>query len=284
MAPEVRRVDPDDIPAVCSLLHEGLNSRFTPEDWQGLFSPVWDHDPAELGILVEDKGSVVGFHGHVCSYRMIREQRERFVNFSSWFLRPEYRGRGLGREMVRIATENPDTTYTVFSPPPTSVDMFIELGFTPLETVRNVWRKCGGTNVEYTLDLDVIKYRVWPEEQRILLDNLPYGIEACMISAKCEDCLVLYSVGRDQKGRDCYDVLYRSNPDMFTRLAQSLANAILPDGDCVFAADRRFVDGPALEARPESLQAPRLFRSPKFSHEQIDLLYSELQLLDITLG
>lgn len=265
------------------MLNENMNSRFEIERWRRLFEPGWYEAPRDLGLVVEDAGQIVGFHGHICSHRMIDGQRERFVNFSSWYLCKPYRSAGLGGQLVRRALEDPDVTYTVFSLSPKRTEMFRTLGMEPLEEERLLWSKRGPGEIDYTTDVDNIWYRVWPEEQRLLDDNNPYGVEACLVSAMCDECLVLYTVARKGDGTMYYDVLYRNNPAMFTECAQSIANAILPEGDAVFAADRRFALGGGLDAQVEKIQSPRFFRSAHVEREHVDLLYSELQLLGLKL-
>lgn len=283
MTPKIRRVEVRDIPAICELLHENMNSKFKVERWRRLFEPNWCEDrPEDMGLVVEDAGKIVGFHGHICSHRVIRGHRERFVNFSSWYLLKEYRSAGLGGQMVRKATEDPDATYTVFSLSPKRIDMFRTLGMEQLDDTRLLWRKRGPADVDLTTDVDNIWYRVWPEEQRYLDDNSPYGVEACLIKSMCDECLVLFSVAEKGEGTTYYDVLYRNNPAMFNEFAQSIANAILPEGDAVLAADRRFVLG-GLDAKVEKIRSPRFFKSPRLKPEDVDMLYSELQLLNLKL-
>lgn len=284
MTPKIRRVEAKDIPAICELLHENMNRGFEIERWRRLFEPNWCSGPPEdMGLVVEDAGKIVGFHGHICSHRMVAGRREKFVNFSSWYLLKPYRSLGLGGKMVRKAIEDPEATYTVFSLSPKRTDMFRTLGMKQLEDQRLFWRKKGPADLEITTDVDDIWYRVWPEEQRFLDDNSPYGVEACLVASMCDECLVLFTVAEKSNGTTYYDVLYRNNPRMFCEFAQSIANAILPDGDTVLAADRRFVLGGGLDAQMETIQAPRFYKSPRLAPEDVDLLYSELQLLGLKL-
>ena len=139
----LRRAEPDDIDAICTLLHTHMNPDFPVERWKALFTPTWCMDSPDMGIVVVDGDRIVGYHGHICSYRTIGVRRERFVNFTSWYIIKEYRGQGLGKSMLEMATADPDTTYTVFSLSSKRIDYFKTLGLNILEEERLLWRKEG---------------------------------------------------------------------------------------------------------------------------------------------
>jgi len=110
-----------------------MNPDFPIERWEALFTPSWCVDNPDMGIVAEDGDEIVGYHGHICSYRTIGMRRERFVNFTSWYIRKEYRKQGLGAGMLEMATADPDATYTVFSLSPKRIDYFKTLGLNILE-------------------------------------------------------------------------------------------------------------------------------------------------------
>jgi len=107
-----------------------------------------------------------------------------------------------------------------------------------------------------------------------------------LVSTKCTECLLLLSVAKKKGGVTYYDVLYRSNPGLFSDRADHIAEALLPDGDCVFAADRRFViEARGIPGEPEieRINSPRFYKSSRVKPGNIDLAYSELPLLDLKL-
>jgi len=283
MTATLRRAEPRDIDAICNLLSENMNSKFPPERWERLFTPSWCMDSNNIGIVAEDNGKIVGFHGHVCSSRPLGMRLERFVNFTSWYVLKEYRGQGLGSAMVRMAISEPDTTYMVCSLSPKRVDFYKKLGLDVLETERFVWRRDGHEydNLEFIVDVNQILMRANPAEAKVVEDHLGLDVTPILVSTRCTQCLLLLSITRKKDDVTYYDVLYRSNPPLFTSRARDIAEALLPDDECVFAADCRFVedDGPGAEV--EVIQSPRFYKTSRVDPRDIDLAYSEIVLLDL---
>jgi len=285
MNPTLRRAAPRDIDAICHLLATHMNPDFSPERWRALFTPGWCGRHPDFGLVVEDGEEIVGFHGHVCSSRPLGMKRERFLNFSSWYLKKEYRGKGLGRAMVEMATDDPDSTYVVCSLSPKRVELFKRLGMDVLDTERLVWRNDGKAfdNLELFTDPAEIARLASPPDALVLEHHAGLAAIPVLVSTRCCLCLLLLSVAK--KGDDVlyYDVLYRSNPALFTERAADIARALLPDGDCVLAADRRFVldDGPGAVVEP--LPTPRFYKSSRVAPMDIDLAYSEIVLLGLKL-
>ncbi|WP_319470839.1 GNAT family N-acetyltransferase [uncultured Pseudodesulfovibrio sp.] len=283
MTATLRRAEPRDIDAICNLLSEHMNSKFPPERWERLFTPSWCMDSNNIGIVAEDNGKIVGFHGHVCSSRPLGMRLERFVNFTSWYVLKEYRGQGLGSAMVRMAISDPETTYMVCSLSPKRVDFYKKLGLDILETERFVWRRDGHEydNLEFIMDVNQILMRANPAEAKVVEDHLGLDVTPILVSTRCTQCLLLLSITRKKDDVTYYDVLYRSNPALFTSRAKDIAEALLPDDECVFAADCRFVDDDGPGAEVEVIQSPRFYKTSRVDPRDIDLAYSEIVLLDL---
>lgn len=288
MAAILRRVEPRDIDEICTLLHTHMNSKFPVNRWKNMFAPNWCSGDPDMGIVAVDGDRIVGFHGHICSYRTFGSRTERFVNFTSWYILKEYRKHGLGSAMLEMATSDPDTTYTVFSLSPKRIEFFKTLGLNVLEEERYLWRKRGVEydNLELIHDPDQIRRYANPDEVDVLEDHICLPVTPVLVSTKCTQCLLLLSIAKKKGGVTYYDVLYRSNPGLFTDRVDHIAEALLPDGECVFAADKRFI----IEARPlvgepemERIQSPRFYKSSRVKPRNIDLAYSELMLLDLKL-
>lgn len=281
----LRRATPQDIDAICTLLHTHMNSKFSEEKWRRLFEPDWCVDNPDMGLVLDDGGEIVGFHGHVCSYRNIGNRTKRFVNFTSWYIRKEYRKQGFGRAMLEMATEDPNTTYMVCSLSPKRIDYFKTLGLEVLETERFLWRKEGHEyeNLELFHDPDQIARYANPDEVEVLEHHRHLNVTPVLVSTRCTQCLLLLSIAKKNGGVTYYDVLYRSNPGLFTDRAPDIAQALLPDGEYVLAADKRFVENDAPEAEVETIQSPRFWKTSDVRPRNVDLAYSEIVLLDLKL-
>ncbi|WP_272698947.1 GNAT family N-acetyltransferase [Desulfovibrio sp. Fe33] len=284
MTATLRRMMPEDIDAVCTLLHDHMNPNFTPKRWKALFAPSWcgaDHD---MGIVAEDNGRIVGVHGHVCSYRVIDGHRERFRNFSSWYILKEYRKQGLGSAMVEMATSDPEVTCTVFSLSPKRIDFFKTLGMNVLEEERLLWRKTGKPYENLELVSDPVKIRQCCDlgDIRVFDDHRELPVIPVLVMTRCTQCLLFLSRAIKHDGVIYYDVLYRSNPVMFTERIQDIAEALLPDDECVLAADRRFLNSDA-GGEVETIKCPRFYKSKRVQPRDVDLAYSEISLLGLKL-
>lgn len=284
MTATLRPMKAADIDAVCTLLHEHMNPNFTEKRWKALFSPGWCEERPDLGIVAEDDGRIVGVHGHVCSYRVIDGHRERFRNFSSWYILKEYRRSGLGSAMVEMACSDPEVTCTVFSLSPKQTEFFKTLGMNVLEEERLLWRKTGKRYDNLELVSDPVKIRQWCDlgDIRVFDDHHDLPVIPVLVMTRCTQCLLFLSRAVKHGGVVYYDVLYRSNPAMFTDRIQDIAEALLPDEDCVLAADRRFTDHDA-GGEVEVIKSPRFYKSARVQPKDIDLAYSEISLLGLKL-
>lgn len=284
MTAVLRRAEPGDIDGICSLLHEHMNPEFSVEKWRKLFEPQWCLDNPDMGLVAIDGDKIVGFHGHVCSYRTVGTKRMRFVNFTSWYVLKEYRSQGIGRKMLEMATADPDTTYMVCSLSPKRIEFFKTLGLDVLETERLLWRKDGHEfeNLEIITDAEKIARWANPDELEVFQDHEGLGCTAVLVSTKCTQCLLLLSIAKKKGGVTYYDILYRSNPGLFTDRIADIAEALLPDGDVVLAADRRFVEKDVECHSVEEIRSPRFWKG-NVRPRNVDLAYSEIVLLDLKL-
>lgn len=285
MTATLRRVEPGDIDAICTFLHENMNADFSVDRWKNLFTPNWCVEDPDMGLVAVDGDKIVGFHGHICSSRVVGSRQERFVNFTSWYVLKEYRGQGLGRQMLELATSMPNTTYTVCSLSPKRIDYFKTLGMDVLDTERYLWRKDGHEydNLELNFDAEQIAMRANPDEVDVLKDHEGYTMTPVLVSTRCTQCLLLLSIAKKKGGVTYYDVLYRSNPGLFTDRAADIAEALLPDDNAVLAADKRFVENNDSGPEIEIIQSPRFYKTDRVKPRNVDLAYSEIVLLDLKL-
>jgi GNAT superfamily N-acetyltransferase len=286
MSVAVRPATAADVEAVCRLLHEKMNPRIAPERWRSLMTYRWLADKPDLGRVAVDGGRVAGYVGMVYADRELGGRRERIVNICAWYLDRDYRGRGLGFELMRSATSDPALSYTILTSSARTLPLLGAIGYRVLDAARLLWRRRGPApaGLEVEADGAALPRLLDPAARRLLDDHAGLPVRPLLVGAGGEACLVVLS--EKLKGDDVAysDVLHLGNPRLFARLAQAIADRLLPAGKAVLAVDRRLLGGaPAAGGEVEAIRVPRFFKSARLAPEAIDNLYSELQLLDLKL-
>lgn len=89
-----------------------MNRKLSPDRWRRLMTYSWLPDKPDLGRVAVVDGQVVGYVGMVYADRQLDGARHRVVNICAWYLDRAFRGLGLGLELMRSATADPQVTYT----------------------------------------------------------------------------------------------------------------------------------------------------------------------------
>ena len=282
--PKVRPAVAADIDAVCRLLHEHMNRRLLPERWRRITTYGWLSEKPDFGRVVDDGGKVVGFVGSVYADREIAGRRERVVSMSSWYLDKAYRGQGLGFELMRSATEDEAASYTMITVSPRNLTMLPRLGYRLLDHDRRVWSASGkpanGLVIEQVPER--ILERIDAAQRRMLRDHAGLPVHPVLISAADGQCLAVFSVKKKGDDVTYFDVLHLSDGAFFARHAQAIADALLPPGKSLLAADTRFLSG-ASGGAIEVMPVARYYKSKRLAPGEVDNMYSELLLLDLKL-
>ncbi|MGE0733433.1 MAG: N-acetyltransferase family protein [Alphaproteobacteria bacterium] len=290
---KIRPATPNDIDAVCALLHAGMNSKIALDRWRRLMTYPWLADKPDLGRVVDDNGTIRGYVGMVYADRDLVDRgrgdtAERVVNICAWYLAKEARGGGLGHALMADATSDPGMSYDIMTSSAKTVSILAKLGYRVLDDTKYVWsRGADGTpHAAGALQLEADRVRILPSvssaERKILEDMAPYNVLPILAAADRERHLILFTVAR--KGADVvwYDVLYAGDAHFLGRHAQALAAKLLPDARAQLAADARFVIDP-VGGRAEKLPVPRFYKTSRLQAGDVDHLYSELQLLNLKL-
>ncbi len=282
---ELRAAGPDDRDAVVALLQERMNSRISTAVWRRLFDYRWLSDKPDCGVVVLERGSVVGYVAVIYADRRLGERTIRTGNIGSWYLVKPLRGQGIGLAMLQLATRDPGTTYTTFSGNPSSLAVLAAGGFVPLDQTRFLWRRSArqGANIEVLSGFAALMPEVPDRERLILSDHRHLPVQPHLLRSAEGDCLIVMSVKK--KGADVayHEVLYLGQPSVFARHSEAFANAVLAPGAAVLAVDQRFLDGCETSAESEQIPVPRCFLSTVLARREIDFLYSEIPLLDLKL-
>ena len=286
MSVAVRPARAEDVEGICRLLHEQMNRRIAPERWRRLTTYRWLGEKPDLGRVAVEGSQVAGYVGMVYADREIAGRRERIVNICAWYLGRDYRGRGLGFELMRSATADPSMSYTILTSSARTLSLLDGVGYRVLDSDRLLWRRSGEApaGVEIEEDWDAILPRVDPAARRMLADHAGLPVRPVLIRVAGAECLLVVSV--KLKGDDVayFDVLHLGDAAAFARHAQAIADRLLPPGKAVLAVDRRFLrERLAHGGDVEVIRVPRFYKSDRLRPAAIDNLYSEVQLLDLKL-
>jgi len=286
----IRPAGPADIEPVCALLHDKMNRKIAPDRWRKLMTYGWMADKPDLGRVVEAEGRILGYVGMVYADRAIADsagggRSERTVNICAWYLDRSLRGLGLGTKIMADATADPACSYDIMTSSKNTLAILDEVGYRVLDDHRYLWRKTGAPaqGVACVTDPAAIRERAGAAERHLLDDHAGLAITPVLVEAAGERMLLVFSVKR--KGADVtyFDLLHVGDRALFARHAQAVADATLPEGAAVLAADCRFVPGAPEGAAREPLPVPRFYKTERLKPHQIDHLYTELQLLDLKL-
>jgi predicted N-acetyltransferase YhbS len=289
MSAVIRPAGPGDVAAICALLHEQMNAKIAPARWRRLMTYDWLAEKPDLGRVVEENGRILGYVGMVYADRDVDGRAERIVNICAWYLDKSLRGTGLGRQMMAEATADSALSYDIMTSSKNTFAILEAVGYRVLDDHRYVWRKTGAVDAALTVidEPDAIRARVSTGERKLLDDMAGLPATPLLIEADGASSLLFFSIKR--KGADVtwFDLLHASDRALFAAQAQALADAVLPEGPAVLAADCRFVPDASVGAPPgaarEPLPVPRFFKTGRLAPHEIDHLYTELQLLDLKL-
>ncbi len=281
----VRPAGPDDIDAVCELLHAKMNTRIGPHRWRRLMEHPWVERAPDLGRVADHDGRVVGFVGMVYSDRFIADKWERVVNICAWYLDKPYRRQGVGIELMRSATADPVMSYHILTSSSRALSILEAVGYQVMDSERFFWRAQpgGGEAVSVEADAVVIRNRADSNQRRILDDHASLPVRAYLLNTASAPSLALFSVVRKGDHQQYFDLLHLDNPGAFAANAQAVADRIATEPGTIVAADCRFFHGHRVDAERFRIDVPRFYKSNRLKPWQLDNLYSEVQLMDLKL-
>lgn len=296
-APRIRPAHDPDRPAICRFLHDNMSDKFTLAEWDRLFAYRWLREKPDLGRILEDRGEIIGFMGNIYSVRIINDRPEWIVSLSAWYLHKAYRKQGLGRDLMASATENPDMTYTLLNSSARTLHLLPDLGFTVMDDTRYYWTQSGTRQLDVTVpgvtvpgvtvinDWDAVYAGAGERERGYLQDHRALPVRSFLLRVGSRTCLLMCSIVTKKDGRLYYDALYIGDPQLLARNAQAIADALLPDANSVLAVDARFLTNARLDdhARAVTLSVPLSFKTTRLRADQVDNLYTEIQLMNLKL-
>ena len=115
-------------------------AKWSIDGWRAILDGRWGRANDSYAITVRDQGKLVGVLGLVTAQRPTDNGPHITANMTSWYLQKPYRGTGLGRKMIDLATANPDITVTDFTSSPGAVHAVKRAGLVELDTHRLIWK------------------------------------------------------------------------------------------------------------------------------------------------
>lgn len=278
-----------DAPGVAALLTAHMNPKIPPQVFARILDYRWSGEKPHAGVVAEAGGEVVGYHGNVWSTRRIDGTDRLMGNFSSLYVRRDWRGHDLGLRMMRAYAAMPEPTFTVFNPSRRVHAILEACGFRDLDTHRRVWRfGDGGGGTEVVADPSEIA-RAASAEERVYLDE-HQGLPVHWRLLRGDGGAVLAGFLRQDRGDQglCWDMIYAGDPKALAGLIHGAAPAILSGARRgVLQIDARFLGGHALAGGAlEPLQYRRMVRRGANAppDHRIDHLYSETLLLGLKIA
>jgi acetoacetyl-CoA synthetase len=282
----VRPITPADTAEICDLLEHGFG--IAADDWRPLYTTNWLADNPTRGFVLTDGGRIVGHVATLYSQREINGKTGIVCNFSGFYVAPAYRGRGLGATLVAAAVRDEGITYTTLTPAPVTQRVMEALGFATLErhmllfppglNAKTLWR----SRVHIDLNDQTVRASLGQAERRIYDDHASYDC-LHMTARDAGGTAYLVVNRRLQRVRSAQiplsQILYCSAPDVLARNLERIKLAIMWQHKTFGIAinERLFPKAPRAIRRENIAQ----YRSPVFTPNELDLLYSEFVLLDL---
>ena len=282
----VRPATPADTAEICDLLEHSFG--IAADDWRPLYTTNWLPDYPR-GFVVTDGDRIVGHVGTIHVQREINGKTGIVCNHSSFYIAPAYRGRGLGATLSAAAARDEGITYTSLTPAPVTQRVLEAAGWAILD--RHVLLFPPGLNAETLwqsrVDIDVngrtVRASLGQAERRIYDDHASYG---CLHMTARDAGGTAYLVVKRRPRRVAWSaripfsqILYCSAPDVLARNLERIKLAIMWQQKTFGIAmnERLFPKAP----RAIRKEAIAQYRSPGFTPNELDLLYSEFVLLDL---
>jgi hypothetical protein len=269
-------------------LLEGFNNKsITPRDWQLFLNYPWRDPHSPFGFVLIDRGEIVGFIATIFSPTFSNNNSERLCNISSWILKREYQGRGLGFKLINELLKSSHCTFTNMSPSPATLKGLKNLGFialeesqtviTPLSYASSIWKT---RKVTITEGNKIERESLTPEELTVFENHLPYPCNHFHIRSAKGNCYGIFRVSSVGKYRIA-QVHYLSNVDAFISTAGHAALWMLRK----HRALKLIIESRMLKGRTVPLSVLRtttsakLYRPGAIAKEDIPNCYSEPVML-----
>ncbi|MDQ3006230.1 MAG: hypothetical protein M3R47_12725 [Chloroflexota bacterium] len=279
--PTIRKATLDDFEYVHPLFSGFHEPRPSKKEFRQLFVPRWGSDEAHVGFILEENGEAVGYLGTLFSLREINGRVEKFCNLYTWIIKQEYRTEGL--PLLFQVLRMKDVTVTNFTGNRVA-SILIKFGFKAIDNKLKIlvpfptW----GDGCELIFVPEHIAPLLNAHDRRVFDDHRDFKYPFVLL--KASDGVSLFSFKKlKRKYLPALELHYLSGRNIFLKHIRHVLPAIcLRTRSFGLMVGDHFLNGTPV---PFSITIPqrqlRLFRSTTVSLEEMDTMYSELQVLNI---
>ena len=281
----VRKAVALDFEKTYPLFAKFKNYRLLKEDWQQLFTDHWKSNEGYIGYVLEDRERIIGFLGFMFSSRVLNDKQEKFCNLTTWVVDERFRNESL--YLIIPVLKLTDYTLTIHSASKATYAAFKKLGFHDLESHFRIIPPLLSINMLF----DSCQVEVNGKYLNEILkgDSLQayksHQLFRCFhvyVRSPLGNC---YLIGARvfKKNLPFAQIYYISDSKVFAKFASRISSIIcLKNKTFAILVDERFLEGNSiLQSYKCSLSNPRMYKSNSLERQDLDLLYSELPVLNI---
>jgi hypothetical protein len=118
---------------------------------------------------------------------------------------------------------------------------------------------------------------------QVLRHHAGLNLRTVAIDTPDGPCVMVIALQKRHDDYVSYEVLYVGDGALFARHARAIANALLPSDGAVLSVDSRYLPADTAADATELFDIPRYYAGGVLPPARIDMLYSEIVLLDLKL-
>ena len=262
-----------------------MNKSKSKDEWKLLFENSWDSPEKFIGYKVVKQNEIIGYSGVVFVKRKINGVEVKIANRTSNIIKPEYRGRGIAKRMLKHLNDELEGDYTIITTSGNGAIVHIlkNLGHIDYATHARFFLPTFFFNKKYRLvtDFDEIRLALSDDDVRIFDDHKGFKNKFFMVKYENEYLFVIFNKIY-KKNIPLGKVVYINNYMLFNKIINNISLKI-----CFkYKILSIFYLTQSLKNENRSsfflkLSNPRIFKSTTLKPEDIDELYSEVVLLNL---
>jgi hypothetical protein len=259
--------------------------RLLKEDWQQIFIDHWQSNEGYIGYVLEDRERIVGFLGFMFSCRVINNKKEKFCNLTTWVVDESYRNESL--YLIIPVLKLTDYTLTIHSASKETYAAFKKLGFLDLESHFRIILPLPSINMLFAsckveVNGKYLNEILKGDSLQAYNSHLLFRCFHVYVRSPSGNC---YLIGARvfKKNIPFAQIYHISDSKVFAKFASRITSIIcLKIKIFAILVDERFLEGNSiLQSYKCSLSNPRMYMSNSLDRKDLDLLYSELPVLNI---